>query len=127
MDVPGHKKGTFSERLQTFVDEAGSQSALAKRIVIAQQNISNWINGGTPHPKIAEYVAARLGVNVRWLLHGEGPRTEESARVAEDEPDATTEVYRFIRDHGTPDQVAIVKGVLEQIEGQIRARRRSGK
>jgi transcriptional regulator with XRE-family HTH domain len=56
------------------LDAGETQTALAKRLGVAQGTISGWLaeDGLDPRASVLEAVARVLGVNAHWLVTGEG-------------------------------------------------------
>ena len=75
-------KNSFRERVQALIDRAGSRYKLAKQAGIAESTIQNWIGGTEPSTAVVS-VADAMGVELRWLLTGEG-NSQPGARPAPD-------------------------------------------
>lgn len=120
-----HQSKEFADRIKLIVKEAGSQAALARRLGIAQQNVSNWVNGSLPQPRVAEEVARKLGVNVRWLIAGEGRREIDGPELTEQEQliGAIAEKLKFIHAHGGPEDVQEAEALVEAVRKRVLHRR----
>lgn len=73
-------KIAFASRLRELctemgLPEHGRQSALARQFGVSQQAAKKWLDGdGFPVLETAVAIADWAGVNVTWLLQGEGPK-----------------------------------------------------
>ena len=63
----------IKQRLLRVMDSR-SQRGWAKELGIPQQNISRYLAGGTPHIDFLIHLARKEGVNLNWLVLGEGRR-----------------------------------------------------
>ncbi len=64
---------SFAQRTREIRGDE-SQEALAKRAGVSQQLINRIESGGVKESRKAALIAAAAGVNVKWLLYGEGPK-----------------------------------------------------
>ena len=65
----------FSDRLLSAMELKGiNKLQLSKLVGSSHTTVGRWLetNGFVPRAKTAHKVAGELGINARWLLHGEG-------------------------------------------------------
>jgi transcriptional regulator with XRE-family HTH domain len=81
---------TFSERFREALSELGVSGAqFARDSGMTRSNVSHWLSGRgrAPSAALAQRAADRLGVNLGWLLTGEGQkRTNPPRTVDRDAP-----------------------------------------
>ncbi len=68
---------TFRERFGEALREAGVTPAqFARDVKMTRSNVSHWLSGRGRQPTaaLAKRAAARLAVNLQWLLYEEGPK-----------------------------------------------------
>lgn len=77
---------TFADRFKEALRARNiSKSEFARRIVMSRSNASHWANGRAKNisAELMEKGALELGVNVAWLMRGEGPRSGPLPAVGE--------------------------------------------
>ncbi|MFU3068460.1 XRE family transcriptional regulator [Pseudomonas aeruginosa] len=67
----------FIERLRSIVAIAGSASALARNAGISQGGLQRYLKGGEPTRRVLISLAKAAGVNLGWLMTGEGSQKSE--------------------------------------------------
>lgn len=75
--MSSRKKTTygFKSRLNGLMEKYSvRQSAIAKSLDVSQAAVSGWVNGKIPVRRTAKALADVFGVNVDWLLYGEGDK-----------------------------------------------------
>ena len=97
----------FHQRLQRLVAIAGSANALAKMTGISQSGIQRYLKGGEPTRKMLITLAECTGVDLMWLMTGEGPERERrTAQNEEEQAYAYVPLYdaRCSAGHGAWDE-----------------------
>lgn len=91
-DVEPESDTAFIERLRDIASIAGSVSALAKAAGISQGGLQRYLKGGEPTRRVLISLAECSGVNLVWLMTGEGGKFAQPpvTRVVEDD------VYAFV-------------------------------
>lgn len=78
----------FRKRLQVLVNEAGSQSALARAVwgdaAAYKGKVNKWYNGAAISAREAKAIADTFGRRAGWLMWGELPEREGVARPETD-------------------------------------------
>lgn len=69
---------SFSERLRSVID--GSRNAFAKRCGLPESSIRQYLDGTVPRAEKAILLADAAGVELRWLITGEGPKYRADAK-----------------------------------------------
>lgn len=92
-----------------LADSGVTQSSLAKYFEVTPQAVSEWFNPNKPGKcEPAKYVdlADKLGVNLRWLLSGTGPR--EGTSMSDEMFDLVTR-FKLL----TPEQREMVNMMID--------------
>ncbi len=79
---------SFQARLRKLIDRAGGQAALARLAGVTQPAVSGWLSGSTPLRRTIAPACQSLGVNLKWLLDGEGEMEVDDADNEPKESDA---------------------------------------
>lgn len=70
----------FAKRVQRLVDEAGGQTALARKTGMSTGAIQRYLRGGDPTRAVLIRMAQVCGVSLEWLVYGrEGPEPPDSS------------------------------------------------
>lgn len=80
-DAPGPELAVdaeFIERMRACADLVGSVNALARKSGLSQSGIRRYFTGGDPTRRVLIAIAEAAGVNVLWLVSGEGTMLRES-------------------------------------------------
>jgi len=87
---------SIGQRLRLIREQLGlSQAQLAKKIGFSQNAISHWERGERDIPTQALIALKRLGINIDWLLTGEGtPLTVDPKKE---------EIYQFLKEIESKD------------------------
>jgi len=99
---------SIGQRLKRIREQLGlSQAQLAKRIGFSQKAVSHWERGERDIPTQALVALKQLGVNIDWLLTGEGepltndPKKEEILKIMQEleekDPETFEEVYKIFK------------------------------
>ncbi len=99
---------SIGQRLKQVREQLGlSQAQLAKKIGFSQKAISHWERGERDIPTQALIALKRIGINIDWLLTGEGepltndPKKEEILRIMQEleekDPATFEEVYKIFK------------------------------
>ena len=81
-----------------------NQSALSRRMGVAQSAVYRWLNGAKPQPLVAKRLAAALSVRMEWLISGEGLRdlSEHEKALADSIIGGGHSVESAMREDATP-------------------------
>lgn len=74
---------TISDRLREIIGQ-GSVHAFAKRCEVSGTAMRQYLEGSIPSADKAARIASQSGVNLQWLVTGEGPKYPEPVRPAGD-------------------------------------------
>lgn len=73
-----NQRGQIPARLVQLMG-GRSQGHWAKELGVPQQNISRYVHGQATHVEFLIHVANREGVNLNWLVLGEGRKFRQGA------------------------------------------------
>jgi phage repressor protein C with HTH and peptisase S24 domain len=81
----GEPKSHIADRLQNVAEElySGNKSELAREIGMKPSTFSKYATGSQPPGRSVLSRLASIGININWLLHGDGPMM---AKNGEDTP-----------------------------------------
>ncbi|MBF0454984.1 MAG: helix-turn-helix domain-containing protein [Magnetococcales bacterium] len=67
-------KSEISERFRLIFGERGAPDAISEKVGVPARTLLNYLNGKSePKASVAAALAKEAGVNVEWLITGEGP------------------------------------------------------
>ncbi len=78
----------FRERLDSLIRElaGGKESRFAQMLEIKPENVNKWTNRGSfPSAEQLKNISKKLGININWLLTGEGARNFSPSTAKKDE------------------------------------------
>jgi hypothetical protein len=75
----------FIQRMKQVATGVGSVLALSKKTGIPQSTLANYFVGGEPGRVQLAAIAKGAGVELTWLITGEGPRVRSEVEVYADE------------------------------------------
>lgn len=101
------KYSSFGIRLDSLRISGEKKQDFSIRIGVARTNLSKYYQGRVPDPDILERISRATGVNIGWLLTGEGPK--------------------FTADHIINDALEGVYGPLEAEEAAYEAEKQAGR
>lgn len=105
----------FVQRLRHALKVSGlSQRAVADRLNVKPQSISTWLRKGTIHRQHIAPLCKVCGVDIAWLLTGEG-----QARLDGEAPNAVELADDLIKRLGLSDQVTLASRLLLSIEKRV--------
>lgn len=71
----------IEERIREASELVGGLKALAKATDIPRRTIGNWLIGTRPKPEGLQKIAEVTGVNLNWLITGDGPKIAKPEMV----------------------------------------------
>lgn len=109
----------FSKRLRAAVDHANlewSPTELGRKFGVSKQTAYGWMRGSQPDSDRLHPVADLLGVEARWLIHGDGPMLAVPS-VNNLPPDEETliESYRKIPEERKESVRLMVKALAKMV------------
>ena len=105
----------FVQRLRHALKSSGlTQRAVADRLDVKPQSISTWLRKGTIHRQHIAPLCKVCGVDIAWLLTGEG-----QARLDDEEPTAMEMADDLTKRLGLSDQVALASRLLLSIKKRV--------
>lgn len=109
-DPAGLDRQGFTDRLQQAMDWRGyNPNSLARALEMSQPTVRAWFEeGAIPNGAALQRLAPKLGVNLHWLITGQGP----SAPPTEAEADQARHAYAI----AAADILAIVRQALTRFQ-----------
>lgn len=97
----------FAELIAQQVTDVGTQTALARRLGVTQQTVSNWLTGKTlPQPPEAVRLAVHLGVDPVTFVGRLWPEVDQADPLRR---------LRNVLAHATPAQLEQVQELAQQV------------
>lgn len=103
-------KNTFSERIKTLLNDrfAGNTSKFSREIGVTPPTVGRWINDGSePSRSILVNMAERLGIDLIWLITGEGS------------PDGHTTTQPVQTNVSVEDAVATLQAMIQESQPKL--------
>lgn len=99
---------TLGDRIKEAAAEVGGLNKLAVGVGIPRRTVGHWLEGKQPKPSALEAVAKFTGVNLAWLVSGEGDRKPVDRDQSADEAASFASEARRSLDHPASPTIKFV-------------------
>jgi transcriptional regulator with XRE-family HTH domain len=109
---------SLGERIEKLVQifAKGNKSAFSRVIGINEANLRNYISGTAPKPEIIERISESFGINVEWLLKGEGEMRVQTGFKPVNSPKDANYYERIIE--AKDELIKYLKKRVEELESE---------
>lgn len=71
----------FEDRLREASELVGGLKALSEKAEVNRRSLGHWLTGVKPKPEALQRIAEVAGVNLNWLITGDGPKIAKPEMV----------------------------------------------